>query len=493
MYEKLINESLTELRKSPALDDAALSRISDALKSASQMKTRGEDSSDKLLLNTIRQLVKERQFAEVLALEPLLSADLLSDDAMVKRLEVARKRVARDGGKGRQRDPGGKADRGARRGGRDRQPAKQAGKPDREARRAARIAERKKGRGQRAKQGARDTAGTNGPSREQLRELREWEESFGGKEATIGSVFVARPTIKDFTDQWGPVPDNVDHFLKSDWPGFSIATRRWLTSLEILADQRPDVQDIMGALEHIRRGHALTSWIRLCQRLRKSLVDVDPSSLDPEEKRFLALMDQFDEHVVGPDLTELNNAISDGRSILFACSHQGFHVTGRAVADEIDLPSVLIAKNATQDTSHRETKDIRFSPVGGDQLGFLKLVKTVRKEQYKIVIYPDGKQGATVPRDLWNGQVDFGTGGPTLAWHGKAVVFFLKCIFRDGRFVIGLEKGPDPKAFEDREEFDEEFMNRYMEMQKELLLSPLENLRNLRLNDDEDPDSEENA
>lgn len=436
MQANLIEGILSDLKVDAKIDPQMRRSIAASLNKAGDL-LRGPATRDGILLGALRILVKDRQFAEVLALEPLLSAELLQKDVVARWLDTAKKVRARE------RRPTG--------------PRKAAAQ-----------------------------ARPLGLTRDQMQEIATWDQRYGAGELSMAKLHVHEPTIDDFFQQWGPVPDSLDEVLQSDWPGLWLSSRQWVRHMDWLAPLRNDIPastdtaGIIAMLDRIRKGQGLASWIRLTWKLETVLTEraTEPTH---EEQRFLDRMGQLNDYVDMPDMSELNETIAAGRTVVFAGTHQGFFHVAHRLSDSIELPGVMITRNGVKPENEPEDSDnIWFSASEGTPIEFLKVVKKVRKRQYKILIYPDGHQGDVEHVDFLGSKIDYGTGVNALAWHGKAVFYCITCTFENGRFKVRLVRGPDASEYSDQSLFAEDCKARYLQSQREILQSPFENLRVLK-------------
>ena len=208
----------------------------------------------------------------------------------------------------------------------------------------------------------------------------------------------------------------------------------------------------VAALQYIKFINHSTVGIRNNQPLGRPM--------SAEEVGVLALFNQIETVVLSPDLHPLEQARSEGRSIVIVDAHAGKTLVSNLGLMRLGLPITIVSAMTRQSIDPR---NLNINTSGKDvQTTFLKLVKLIKNQQRLVRLSPDGGAGDVREFDLFGRTIKLGQGAAMLAYHGRAATFFASSRWDGVHFQLSFKPGPVAMESQPREDFDREFYEFYL-------------------------------
>ena len=197
-----------------------------------------------------------------------------------------------------------------------------------------------------------------------------------------------------------------------------------------------------------------------------------PGQGGPDDAAVRALAGQLRDLVVKPDPNPMVEAARAGRSIVLVSAHAGLPVVAPWIMTDTGLPLIGISAKSPTNLTHPTEKTLGTH--GNFQADFLKAVKILRRDPHLVQLLPDGGfGGATSLHRLRGREIPLGQGAATMAWQGRAAVFFFGTRWRaDGRLEIYVRPGPVAEAGGDRAAFDAAFHGFYLGCLEDIVAGP---------------------
>ncbi|WP_238365350.1 AMP-binding protein [Mesobacterium pallidum] len=217
-------------------------------------------------------------------------------------------------------------------------------------------------------------------------------------------------------------------------------------------------------------GAAVTRFVTALRRMRNV-------NGDREWRKIGRLVEENWELLEAPDFSPIRAAVDAGQPIVIVSAHTSTNVampTDSYV--KLGLPVVRVTNygNTNPNSSLLESYVVQ-----GDEgpAQFLKLAKRIRKEQIVVVIFPDGaKSDEPTFLNVAGREIPIGPGAETLAWSGKARVFWVSTYWSGSGFRTGVIEGPDAATAESREAFAEAYQSFYADRLTEIVTGPPEDI-----------------
>ena len=275
---------------------------------------------------------------------------------------------------------------------------------------------------------------------------------------------------------WGEIPSNLTDRMKSLDPSempVKIAPRQ----IDFLCRLRKD-RDLSHA-EFTRRllwGVAVfryTAFISHCSTKIDAARDRG-EAMSNDEVQVFALFNQIDSVIHPPDLSPLERARDEGRSIVIVEAHAGTSLLSNLGLPALGMPLSIVSASAKQSADPR---NFNIATSGNYvQADFLKLVKLFKKEKRLVRLSPDGPAGDSLEFDLFDRTIALGQGAATLAFHGRAATFFCTSRWDGIHFQLGFKPGPVAGDFQQREDFERAFYDFYLGCLKDIVLGAPEDM-----------------
>lgn len=291
-----------------------------------------------------------------------------------------------------------------------------------------------------------------------------------GPHATLFCKMQVRNGVASQTSQlealFGPVSKDIEDILSA------LPAERWRTpsSDALAAALHPLSDDRTQPLESYARRLA---WGRAAESLVMAL-----NFAARRDERLAALYEALRARQQTPALAPLVAAKEAGRSILIAYAHAGATIEARELLRPLDLKEVLVVRNGGRSVD--KEGDVRVGTAHDRQVGFLKVLKLVKREQRLIRLFPDGPEGGDrLAFDLLGRTVTLGPGAASLAWHARAATFFVGTRWIEGGTALGsyVVEGPVADlAVGEREAFEDEFHAFYIDRLRDIAIGPPEDI-----------------
>jgi hypothetical protein len=296
--------------------------------------------------------------------------------------------------------------------------------------------------------------------------------------------FDARKTLKAAFQQraenhrlvWGDIPDDLAAHVRS-MPERGLSARVPDRLIDFLFKLRPEEErDRAGFIDRLAWGmeayYYMIFIVKCALKLRP--ISEEGGVLTDEESRVFALFQQIPDFVCTPDLTPLHEARASGRNIVVVEAHAGMAMLNNLDIVKIGMPVSVIAQ---LEVPAKEHDHFNIAASGDDvQTRFLKLMKLLKRQQRLVLVFPDGAAGEVVELDLFGRPVKVGRGGAMLAYHGRAVTFFVNSRWDGMRFRLSLVPGPEATGDTPREVFEAEFHQFYLDRLKDIVMSAPEDM-----------------
>jgi len=197
------------------------------------------------------------------------------------------------------------------------------------------------------------------------------------------------------------------------------------------------------------------------------------ADLTVEERQLLSLTDEMND-LITVDLSPLQKACESGRNVVILEAHAGVTMFDTLRLQTLGVPiSTISAGTATIDTPMK----FDIAAEGPDvQMRFLKLIKLMKAGQRIVRVFPDGGAGDLKPLDFLGIPVTVGQGAATLAWRGKADIFFPTSRWTGSEFHITFQAGPQASRYTSRSNFEEEMYEFYLAQWRNIILGPPEDM-----------------
>ena len=202
----------------------------------------------------------------------------------------------------------------------------------------------------------------------------------------------------------------------------------------------------------------------------------EPGQGGPEDAAVRALTRQLKDFVVTPDPNPMVAAAQAGRSIILTSAHAGLPVVAPWIMTDPGLPLIGISAKSPTDLAHPTEKTLGTH--GNFQADFLRAVKLLRRDPHLVQLMPDGGFGGASTTHAFRGRpLPLGQGAVTMAWQGRAAVFFFNTRWRaDGRLEGYICEGPGAEAGGDRAAFDAAFHAFYLGCLDDIVMGPPEDM-----------------
>ena len=269
---------------------------------------------------------------------------------------------------------------------------------------------------------------------------------------------------------WGEMPATLRGYLSSLQPNNaalgSISQRLIDFTFEQRSDRQMTPEDFYRRLFWGARSFAYLKFLRHST----AHIHAEQKSGKPlsgADHKVLALFDEINSVVIAPDLRPLQQARDAGHSIVIADSHAGTSLVSNLGTAALNMPGSLISTKAGYSWDPRNFNIATSGPDVHTQ--FLKLTKLLKKEQRLVRIVPDGGEGALLDFELFGRPIKLGQGAASLAYHGRAAVFFVHSRWDGHHFNLSFKTGPVASPNQTRPAFDAAFYDFYLGCLREIV------------------------